>query len=172
MNNASYEAGQMVGSLTMIALVVAAIVWAIRYGRRSPTATPGAGAARDPRADFALLARSVTLHTAPEAALALVSAVLAAGGRLSPAPPPSPSWLIDGGRPVVALVPTPAGSVLGVREIVVPLPSPQGAIVWEGILAQVEQAAARSGVRVSRSEQRFVQTQVIDAYTSIWSAAG
>ena len=58
------------------------------------------------------------------------------------------------------------------REIVVPLPSPQGAIVWEGILAQVEQAAARSGVRVSRSEQRFVQTQVIDAYTSIWSAAG
>ena len=60
MYNASYESGQMVGSLTMIALVVAAIVWAIRYGRRSPTATPGAGTARDPRADFALLARSVT----------------------------------------------------------------------------------------------------------------
>jgi len=75
------------------------------------------------------------------------------------------------GAPSSPSSPTPAGSVLGVREIVVPLPSPQGAIVREGILAQVEQAAARSGVRVSRSEQRFVQTQVIDAYTSIWSAA-
>jgi len=44
-------------------------------------------------------------------------------------------------------------------------------MVLDCVLAQVEQVAARSGVRTSHSEQRFVQTQVVDTHTSIWPAA-
>jgi len=166
-----YEAAYQLGYATTTLVMVGLVVWGIvALSRRNRSASPGQRRARNPQADLALLARCVTLHTAPEHALALVSAVLAAGGRFAPVPAPTPTWLLDGGRPVVALVPTPAGSVLVVREIVVPLPSPEGAMVWEWVLAQAEQAAVRGGVQTSRSEQRFVQTQVIDAHTSIWSA--
>jgi len=166
-----YEAAYQLGYATTALVMVGLVVWGIvALSRRNRSASPGQRLARNPQAHLALLARCVTLHTAPEHALALVSAVLAAGGRFAPVPAPTPTWLLDGGRPVVALVPTPAGSVLAVREIVVPLPSPEGAMVWEWVLAQVEQAAVRGGVQTSRAEQRFVQTQVIDAYTSIWSA--
>lgn len=153
-----YEAAYQLGYATTALVMVGLVVWGIvALSRRNRSASPGQRLARNPQADLALLARCVTLHTAPEHALALVSAVLAAGGRFAPVPAPTPTWLLDGGRPVVALVPTPAGSVLAVREIVVPLPSPEGAM---GV--GVGPRAGRAG--------GFVQTQVIDAYTSIWSA--
>lgn len=166
------DIGYRVGQLTGLALMVTLVVWAILAIRRNNANQRSMGTGRDPRADIALLSMTVRLHAGVEQALALVSGIAAASGRLLPTAGPLPAWRVDGGHPLIVLEPTTAGSVLAVRELVMPLPSPQGAIMWEWVIAQVEHVSAREGLRTSRAGQTFVPTTAIDAHPAIWTSAG
>ena len=168
----AHTAGYRFGQLSMGLVLLGLLVWGIVAISRNNAKQRVMQRSRDPRADLALLSITFTLHAAAEQALALVSSIATASGRLVPSAGPAPAWRIDGGHPVVTLEPSAAGSLLAVRELVIPLPSQQGAIVWDWVATQVEQASVRDGVPTSRSEQRFVLSRPIDAHSAIWSSAG
>jgi hypothetical protein len=170
MEDSAYAAGYRFGQLITLAAVLALVVWGIVAIRRN-NAKQRAMQHRNPQADLALLSVAVLLHTGADKALALVSGIAGASGRLVPVTGPAPAWRIDGGHPVVTLEPGTGGSTLAVRELVIPLPSPAGAIMWAWLIGEVERASARDGVPMSRAEQRLVMSQPIDSFSAIWSSA-
>ncbi len=170
-----YALGEAVGQITMVAALLAVLIWLAVRGRRDrarrAAGAPGPSGAT-PDADLATLGRFLTLHAPYELAASVVGRALAQHPLVAPTTGPTPAWEVGcDGVLYLTLVPTPQGAVLRVAEVEVPLRSPQAASVWGWVLSAVATEAASARLQTTTGHQPLAPARAVGPYSAIWAPA-